>query len=141
MKMPRGIASLLGLENANTYTGHEFRRAAATLLAQSGASMLMLKNLGGWKSDSSAQGYCDDSVSNKIKTSAIFSTNINLNANAQKLTATVTLSSSNLDSNSNIINTQRAKYIFNFSTCTDHVYQHWRINYYYYITITYYSIF
>ena len=78
-KMPNEIALFLELENPETYTGHTFRRTAATLLAQSGVSMLRLKNLGGWKSDSTAQGYCDDSVSNKQKTSAMISTNINLN--------------------------------------------------------------
>ena len=54
-KMPNEITLFLQLENPETYTGHAFRRTSATLLAQSGASMLRLKNLGGWKSDSTAR--------------------------------------------------------------------------------------
>ena len=78
-KMPKEIALFLGLENSDMYTGHAFRRTAATLLAQSGASMVRLKDLGGWKSDSTAQSFCKDSVAFKRKTSSMISTNINLN--------------------------------------------------------------
>lgn len=53
---PQIIASYLGLENPKKYTGHCFRRTSATLLSNSGASTTMLKQLGGWKSLTVAQG-------------------------------------------------------------------------------------
>ena len=62
---PQIIASYLGLPNANRYTGHCFRRTAATLLSESGASMQQIKQLGRWRSDMIAQGYIEDSIRNK----------------------------------------------------------------------------
>lgn len=54
---PQHIASYLDLPNSKRYTGHCFRRTAATLLSNSGANTTMLKQLGGWKSTAIAQGY------------------------------------------------------------------------------------
>lgn len=55
-EIPQAIASYLNLPNSKLYTGHCFRRTGATLLANSGASTTMLKQLGGWKSTGIAQG-------------------------------------------------------------------------------------
>lgn len=66
-KMPREYATFLHLDNINKYTGHAFRRTSATLLADSGASTTMLKQHGGWKSSTIAQGYVAQSVENKSK--------------------------------------------------------------------------
>jgi integrase len=66
-KIPCIIASFLGLPDANSYTGHCMRRSGATLLADNGASKLMIKRAGRWKSDTVCDGYIDDSTSSKIQ--------------------------------------------------------------------------
>lgn len=63
--IPSKIAKFLGLPNAEAYTGHSFRRTSATLLANTGVDVLALKRHGGWKSDTIAEGYVADSLSNK----------------------------------------------------------------------------
>ncbi|OXU17037.1 hypothetical protein TSAR_016695 [Trichomalopsis sarcophagae] len=52
---PQAIASYLDLQDANSYTGHCFRRTGATLLSDSDANITILKQLGGWKSTNIAQ--------------------------------------------------------------------------------------
>lgn len=64
-KMPSTIASYLGLSDPSSYTGHTFRRTSATILADSGANIITLKQHGGWKSSTVAEGYIDDSFNNK----------------------------------------------------------------------------
>ncbi|XP_039307828.1 uncharacterized protein LOC120358251 [Solenopsis invicta] len=64
---PQIIAAYLNLENPKQYTGHCFRRTGATLLSNSGASTTMLKQLGGWKSLTIAQGYVENSLKNREK--------------------------------------------------------------------------
>ncbi|XP_071629088.1 uncharacterized protein [Temnothorax longispinosus] len=64
---PQIIAAYLNLENPKQYTGHCFRRTGATLLSNSGASTTMLKQLGGWKSITIAQGYVENSLKNREK--------------------------------------------------------------------------
>ncbi|KAJ3661338.1 hypothetical protein Zmor_005737 [Zophobas morio] len=66
-KTPNTIAKFLGLKNPDQYTGHSFRRTSATILAEKGIDLLSLKRHGGWKSSSVAEGYIDDSISNKKK--------------------------------------------------------------------------
>ncbi|XP_044264585.1 uncharacterized protein LOC123011281 isoform X2 [Tribolium madens] len=68
-KMPQKIAGFLGLSNAEQYTGHSFRRSSATLLADAGADLTVLKRHGGWRSNSVAEGYIEDSLANKIEIS------------------------------------------------------------------------
>lgn len=68
-QMSKKIAEFLQLPDSNLYTGHCMRRTSATLLADSGANISMLKRHGGWKSASIAEGYVDDSMQNKIKMS------------------------------------------------------------------------
>lgn len=65
-KMPGSIATFLKLKNPKMYTGHAFRRSAATFLADSGADMRILKRFGGWKSDNVVEGYIEDSLNNKV---------------------------------------------------------------------------
>lgn len=67
--MPRKIAEYLQLPNSSSYTGHCLRRTSATLLADSGADIQMLKRHGGWRSSTVAEGYVEDSITNKVKTS------------------------------------------------------------------------
>ena len=45
-KIPERIATFLNLQNKHRYTGHCFRRTAATLASESGASMQMIKQTG-----------------------------------------------------------------------------------------------
>lgn len=66
-KYPQKIAQFLNLSNIETYTGHCFRRTAATLLASTGADVLQLKRLGGWKSSSVAEGYVDASLEGQVR--------------------------------------------------------------------------
>lgn len=64
-QMPKRIAMYLHLQNPGSYTGHSFRRTSATILASSGGNILQLKQHGGWKSSSVAEGYVEDSLSVK----------------------------------------------------------------------------
>lgn len=64
---PSTIAQYLNLSDTQNYTGHSFRRSAATILSNSGANLVAVKSLGGWKSDAVAQGYIDNSVQTKRK--------------------------------------------------------------------------
>lgn len=68
--IPKRIATFLGLQNPDQFTGHCFRRTSATLLADSGADLLTLKRHGGWKSNVVAEGYVEESIKNKRKVSA-----------------------------------------------------------------------
>ena len=45
--MPKEIAAWFKLPNPEKYTGHAYRRTAATLLANGGGTMFDLKLLGG----------------------------------------------------------------------------------------------
>ncbi|KAJ8977830.1 hypothetical protein NQ317_011914, partial [Molorchus minor] len=64
---PKKIATYLKLENVNRFTGHCFRRTSATLLANTGGDILQLKKLGGWKSNTVAEGYVENSLHGQIK--------------------------------------------------------------------------
>lgn len=56
-KMPKQIAKFLNLPNLDGFTGHSFRRTSATILAENGGDLLTLKQHGGWKSSTVAEGY------------------------------------------------------------------------------------
>lgn len=64
---PRKIAEYLNLEYPERYTGHCFRRTSATLLANAGADLSVLKRHGAWKSSSIVEKYVEDSVEGKVK--------------------------------------------------------------------------
>jgi len=49
------------------FTGHCFRRSAATIVADEGANQLQLKRLGHRKSSSVAEGYVADSKYGQVK--------------------------------------------------------------------------
>ena len=72
-KIPNKVAKFLkeNLPSFNkdpaTFTGHCFRRTAATWAADDGISLINLKRFGRWKSDDVAQGYIDESVKAKEK--------------------------------------------------------------------------
>ncbi|KAJ8915294.1 hypothetical protein NQ315_014802 [Exocentrus adspersus] len=64
-KIPQKVAEYLNLPNSTLYTGHCFRRTSASLLADSGASIDVLKRHGGWKSASVAEGHIENSINTK----------------------------------------------------------------------------
>lgn len=76
--MPKLIASYLNLPDPNSYTGHSFRRTSATLLAEAGADIITLKRHGGWKSNTVAEGYIEQSLSNKKKISEQIGHTVNI---------------------------------------------------------------
>lgn len=61
-QMPNKIATFLNLPDPGSFTGHSFRRTSATILAASGGNTLQLKQHGGWKSASVAEGYIEESL-------------------------------------------------------------------------------
>ncbi|KAI4467934.1 hypothetical protein MML48_2g00007959 [Holotrichia oblita] len=65
------IATYLKLPDANNYTGHSFRRTSATILADNGGDILSLKRHGGWKSSTVAEGYVEDSITDKKRIASI----------------------------------------------------------------------
>jgi integrase len=65
--MPKQIALFMGLQAPDKYTGHSFRRTSATLLANAGADLLVLKRHGAWKSSSVAEKYIEDSLESENK--------------------------------------------------------------------------
>ena len=66
-EVPKIIAKYLNLPEPERYTGHCFRRTAATLLSNSSASLQTLKELGGWRSNAVAERYIEKSIGNKQK--------------------------------------------------------------------------
>lgn len=82
--MPKEIAKFLGLPDAECYTGHSFRRTSATLLADAGADILTLKRHGGWRSNTVAESYVEDSIQNKVNISAKITQAINLEPPSKK---------------------------------------------------------
>lgn len=67
LSTPKLIADFLGLPDPEKYTGHSFRRTSATLLANSGADIITLKQHGGWRSTNVVEGYVENSISRKRK--------------------------------------------------------------------------
>ena len=75
-------------EDPSKFTGHAFRRTAATWAADAGISLINLKRFGRWQSDSVAQQYVDKSI--KAKEEAAISVSLpqiklNNSANEKKL--------------------------------------------------------
>ena len=65
--IPRKIAQFLNLAEPKKYTGHCFRRSSASWLADAGADISVLKRHGGWRSNTVAEGYVENSLQNKVK--------------------------------------------------------------------------
>lgn len=75
--MGKHIATFLKLKNPELYTGHSFRRSSATICVSAGGDITAVKQLGGWKSTTVAEGYIDDNITNKIKRGNQISNEIN----------------------------------------------------------------
>lgn len=71
--VPHKIAEFLNLPDPKDYTGHTFRRTSATMLVDAGGDLTMLKRHGGWKSSTVAEGYIDDSITNKEEIGSLLS--------------------------------------------------------------------
>lgn len=65
-KLPCEVAIFLKKENPQEFTGHCLRRTGATLLADSGVTIVELQRWGRWKNASVAQRYVDKSVKGKL---------------------------------------------------------------------------
>lgn len=63
---PGFVASFLGLSPSG-YSGHCWRRTAATILAEADVSVIQLKLAGGWKSDQVCQRYIEETKSEKLQ--------------------------------------------------------------------------
>lgn len=72
-KIPSEIATYLKLPNAATFTGHSFRRTAATLFANAGATSVDLKQHMNWKSDAVVMRYVNQSEVQKRNMSSLIS--------------------------------------------------------------------
>lgn len=68
---PSMIAKWAGLQEPEKFTGHCFRRTAASWAVESGADVLSLKLIGDWRTSTSAEGYVDQSISTKTRLSKL----------------------------------------------------------------------
>lgn len=116
-QFPKKIAAFLRLKNIETFTGHCFRRTAATLLANSGGDVLQLKRLGGWKSSTVAEGYVDSSSQGQEQIAHILST-----THGQELSPTVSyLSTSTTSTKQYNFSKEQLKDKLSFTVnCHDH---------------------
>lgn len=80
------IAEYLKLENPNTYTGHCFRRTSASVLVDAGADITALKRHGGWKSNTVAEGYINDSMLNKNNNAKMIAKAVGLSERSEEST-------------------------------------------------------
>lgn len=53
------------MPDPHLYTGHCFRRSGATILADTGADTLTVKQFGGWKSTTVMESYVEQSLARK----------------------------------------------------------------------------
>ena len=65
------LAKELGLPNPSTFTGHCFRRSAATAAASNGATSVMMKGQFGWVQEATALKYIDVTNERPIKMAEI----------------------------------------------------------------------
>jgi hypothetical protein len=75
-KIAQCIAHQLKLPEEERYTGHSFRRSAASIASNAGATLMQLKGLGGWKSDAAAQRYIEKSLPAKETAAALTCMNL-----------------------------------------------------------------
>lgn len=67
--VPKKIAEFLNLENPEAYTGHSFKRSAASMLAENGCAFMTLNKFGGKKSSTLAEQYAKEFATKKMKIS------------------------------------------------------------------------
>ena len=59
---PKTMAKLLGYKNYESFSGHSICRSAATIMANSGASLAQMKTWGGWNSNNVPMQYIENSL-------------------------------------------------------------------------------
>lgn len=87
-KIPRSIAEFWSYrhqKNTPNNTGHCFRRSLASLLADTGVDMSILKRHGGWKSSSLAKGYVENRLERKKIIAAMYWSTETLRATVNRL--------------------------------------------------------
>ncbi|KAJ8969273.1 hypothetical protein NQ317_006359 [Molorchus minor] len=99
-KIPSVVASYLKLPDVACYTGHCLRRSSATLLADAGVDITIIKRHAGWKSTTVAEGYVENSIENKTK----IANQVLVVTTTSAITKTVNVSESNIPSNINFEN-------------------------------------
>lgn len=101
--VPRTIAQFLKLASPNEFTGHCFRRSSASILADTGVDVSILKRHGGWKSTTVAEGYVEHSLQQKKQVAekmfGASDENLDSNDSHEKQTAAFIASDENADSN------------------------------------------
>lgn len=107
------IAEFLKLPNPKNYTGHCLRRTSATLFADNGGNITNLKRHGGWKSTSVAEGYIENSISNKVKIAQTIQKSVKENNQHLPENFQDNLSSGNIPSVCNKLNP------FNIQNCSN----------------------
>lgn len=70
---PQEIAKYLNLPDSHLYTGHTFRRTAATIVAEEGGSLVQIKRLGGWTGNTVVEGYIDSTTRSQIQVANLIS--------------------------------------------------------------------
>ena len=76
----KDIASFLGLDFPERYTGHCFRRTSATQMANEGATVMEMRQTFGWENDKMPNVYVANSTS-KMKKTAKMLTGVDVNQN------------------------------------------------------------
>lgn len=74
-KFPSKVAMFLDLPNPSGYTGHAFRRTAANVMAEGGASSSVMKKHFNWKSENTSQKYVENTDNAKLCISKIMKPN------------------------------------------------------------------
>ena len=82
---PSKIAEQLGKHQPKSFTGHCYRRTAATILADDHGSVIELKSAGGWKSSSIAEGYVAESITSKKRIAGAFSHDLSPSKSLKKV--------------------------------------------------------
>ncbi len=67
----KDVAMILDLEDAESYTGHCWRRSVATHVAGQGVSTLDMKRQFGWRQDTTAMKYIDSTTSQCLKMASL----------------------------------------------------------------------
>lgn len=70
---PSEIARFMGLPEPEKYTGHCWRRTAATWAVDEGADLLSLKRIGDWKGTKASEGYIDGSINERKRLASLIS--------------------------------------------------------------------
>ena len=97
-KVPMKMALYLQLSDPKDYTGHSFRRTAANVLAEGGASSSVMKKHFNWQSENTSMKYIENTQKSKIFVSSVMLKDDTSNTNVEQ-------------------DHQKAENVINFSNC------------------------